>query len=98
MTNEVQLGTAAAGAKLAKLRARTDSDLAVLLRRMLEQGFQSDLRGAHEEAENLHAGAAVLIPVLKSLPVRDAEFLRALFDQLRVQLDKSCCGSERLAC
>ncbi|HEY1241019.1 MAG TPA: hypothetical protein VGF16_10700 [Bryobacteraceae bacterium] len=77
--------------KLAQLRAKTDRDLGVLLRSLIERAFRALGREEYAEADAAYAQAAKLLPLANDLSGQDSEALRNQLDELRGALDKSGC-------
>lgn len=93
---ETGIDLAKAG-KLAELRAKTDRDLAFLLRRASERGFSLVQQNDCEEAQTVYARASALLPLLKGLASPEITLLRSRFQDLRLQLDEASCADARLA-
>lgn len=93
---ETGIDLAKAG-KLADLRAKTDRDLAFLLRRASERGFSLVQQNDCEGAEAVYARAHTLLSLLKGLAPQEVTLLRSRFQDLRLQLDEAGCADARLA-
>lgn len=78
----------AAARKLTELRAKTDRDLAVLLRRTLEHGFELGSQAEYAEAAAVYARAAQLLPLATGVPSPEFTRLRTRLQQLRAYLDE----------
>ena len=85
------------GGKLAELRAKTDRDLAALLRRELEQGFRHATQGEYAEAEAAYARIAGLLPFLRALRPQEFNSLQIGLDELRAHLEEVAFACDRLA-
>ena len=92
---ETGIDLAKAG-KLAKLRAKTDRDLAFLLHRASERGFLLVQQNDCEKAETVYARASALLPLLKGVASQEATLLRSRFQDLRFQLDEAGCADAHL--
>ena len=78
--------------KLAQLRAKTDRDLAVLLRSLMESSFRALHRDDYAEADAGYAQAAKLLPLTHCLSGRDSGALGNQLAELRAELDKTACS------
>ena len=74
--------------KLAELRARTDRDLAGLLYRTVEHGFDRLREADYCRAEHAYAEALPLLSLVKEFPPRELAEIRARMNELRAQLDE----------
>ena len=74
-----------ASLKLEELRAKTDQDVSVLLRRALEEGFQLASQGEYAGAETAHARVAGLLRVIDGEEIHP---LRERLQELRAYLDE----------
>lgn len=77
--------------RLAQLRAKTDRDLEVLLRSLMESSFRALQRDDYAEADAEYAQAAKLLPLTHGLSGQDAGALRNQLADLRAELDKTAC-------
>ena len=77
--------------KLEQLRAKTDRDLAVLLRTLMERSFRALHRDDYAEADAGYAQAAKLLPLTQGLSGQDSGALRNQLADLRAELDKTAC-------
>jgi len=87
-TQTASVPSVTAGPKLASLRAKTDHDLEILLRRTLDHGFQAVSRGDYARAETMYGRAARLIAVVNGLPPWECAPLHARLRELRTALDE----------
>lgn len=80
--------------KLRVLRARTDSDLVVLVQRQVDRGFAlvDAARSRHSplfsQAEKAHATATVLLPRLASLSDADRLRFESRIEELKAKLER----------
>ena len=74
--------------KRAELRARTDRDLAVLLRRTLEFGFERVAQSEYADAEAAYAQASRLLRLTGGLQAPEFTSLQTRLHDLRVYLDE----------
>ncbi len=80
--------------KLRVLRARTDSDLAVLVQRQIDRGFalvdaaRSRQSPVFTQVEKAHATATVLLPRLSSLSDTDRQRFESRIKELKTRLDQ----------
>ena len=93
MPTHLQPETIQAGQKLAELRSKTDRDLAALLRRALERGFQLAGQAEYAEAEAVYARAAALLPLVTLLPPWEFAALCDLIRDLRAHIDELACAA-----
>lgn len=77
--------------KLEQLRAKTDRDLTVLLRSLMESSFRALHREDYAEADAGYAQAAKLLPLTHRLSGEDSGALRNQLRDLRAELDKTAC-------
>ncbi len=81
--------------KLVRLRARTDSDLLVLVTRALERGFSSvetantRTTPLFAQAEKAFATATTMLPRISGLSVEDRQRIEAQVEQLRSLIDQA---------
>ena len=73
--------------KLAELRAKTDRQLAAVLRSTLDDGLAS-ARASDVEAERVYAEVLVLLPTLRNVTEVERRRLELKLAQLRTLLDK----------
>jgi hypothetical protein len=74
--------------KLDELRAKTDRDLAVLLRHAIDRSAQALGHADYAQAEGEYARAAVLLPLTTQMPAQNSRELRTRLAELRAELDK----------
>lgn len=74
--------------KLDELRAKTDRDLAVLLRHAIDRSAQALDRADYAQAESEYARAAVLVPLTIQMPAENSREIRTRLAELRSELDK----------
>lgn len=86
-----------AGKRLTELRAKTDADLAILLRRTMERSFQALGRGAYAQAEAGYQRSAALLPLARTLPGPEFRTLWVTSEALRADLDKATAVFAQLA-
>jgi len=86
-----------AGRKLGELRAKTDRDVAILLGRALDHGFQAISQADYAHAEAVYAGAAQLLPLVSGLPPWECAPLRTRLRALRAALDEAVMANACLA-
>ena len=77
--------------KLDELRAKTDRDLAVLVRSLMESSFRALRRDDYAEADAGYAQAEKLLPLTQGLSGQDTGALRNQLADLRAELDKTAC-------
>jgi len=97
MLKPISLHASSQSGKLAELRAKTDRDLAVLLGRELERGFQQAAQCEYAEAEAAHARVAGLLPSLRALRPQEFSSLQIRLDELRAYLEEAAFAGNRLA-
>ncbi len=78
-------------AKLAQLRAKTDRDLAVLLRSLMESSLRALHRDDYAEADAGYTQAAKLLPLTHGFSGQDTGALKDALAELRAELDKTAC-------
>lgn len=81
-----------AGNKLEQLRAKTDRDLTVLLRSLMESSFRALHRDDYAEADAGYAQAAKLLPLTHGSSGQDTGALGNQLADLRAELDKTACA------
>ena len=80
-------------AKLAKLRAKTDRELSILIRKELDRGLAlanvAAAKGSpfHAQAEGAFDRAIALLPAIPNLRPSDRSKLEAALNELRATLD-----------
>ena len=98
MLTRIQSDTGQQGiGKLAELRAKTDRDLAALLRRTLERGFELANHAEFADAEAAYARIAWLLPLASGLGSPEFTSLRARLHELRAYLDEMTLAGAGLA-
>ena len=76
--------------QLARLRAKTDLDLASLFQRRIGRSLQALDRGNLAEAESEYGQAATLLFQARGLPDPAVRRLRTQLTELRAGLDRHC--------
>lgn len=94
--NQPGFSIATAG-KLEELRAKTDRDLAFLLRRASDRALWLVQQNDFENAEALYARASTFLPLLQAVAPQEMTSLRNKLSDLRYQLDEAACADTRLA-
>jgi hypothetical protein len=96
MTKSIHSATSEAR-KLAALRARTDHDLVVLIKRAMESGRNRLRQGGFDEAEAFYGRGAQLLPLVSALPQRELRELEFELAELRSLLDEATMAAVALA-
>ncbi len=92
MPTEFQLPSISiTGGKLAQLRAKTDRDLADLLRNTIERSVAALKRGDYSRADRGYSQAATLLPLAQRLPGHEFRALWVQLADLRTRLDQAAC-------
>lgn len=74
--------------QLAKLRSRTDQDLAKLFNRLIGRSFQARWRGDLAQAERECVEASKLLPLMRGLPGPSFQSLSTQLAELEADLNK----------